>query len=117
TGFAARADEPTSPAETPAPAASTIPWLAQPSPATATFTAPESRTHSSRMLWLVLPALALGGAAVYMKLAKRRGVGPVAARKLEVLDTARVGPKAHVVMVAVGGRKLLLGVTEQSVQR
>jgi flagellar biogenesis protein FliO len=69
------------------------------------------------MLWIVLPALALGGAAIYLKLAKRRGAGPAVSRKLEVLDTARVGPKAQVVMVAVGGRQLLLGVTEQSVQR
>jgi len=115
----ARADEPTSeptsaPAA-PAPASSAIPWLAQPSPV-ATFTAPESRS-SGRTLWLVLPALALGGAAIYMRLAKRRGAGPATSRKLEVLDTARVGPKAQVVMVSVGGRQLLLGVTEQSVQR
>ena len=121
TGRAAHADEPT-PADAPAlqaapaPAPTAIPWLAQPSPA-AKFTAPESRSSSSRMLWLVLPALALGGAAVYMRLAKRRGSHATTSRRLDVLDTARVGPKAHVVVVSVGGRQLLLGVTEQSVQR
>jgi len=102
-------------APTAAPSSSALPWLAQPSPV-ATFNAADSRPHSSRMLWLVLPALALGGGALYMRFAKRRG--PLAvSRRLEVLDTARVGPKAHVVMVSVGGRQLLLGVTEQSVQR
>jgi len=76
----------------------------------------DSRPRSSRMLWLVLPALALGGGALYMRFAKRRGIAAVS-RRLEVLDTARVGPKAHVVVISVGGRQLLLGVTEQSVQR
>lgn len=103
-------------APTPAPSSSAIPWLAQPSPV-AGFGASDSRPHSSRMLWLVLPALALGGAALYMRLAKRRGIAAVSRRRLEVLDTSRVGPKAHVVMISVGGRQLLLGVTEQSVQR
>jgi flagellar biogenesis protein FliO len=109
----ARADEPT---REPAPVSSAIPWLAQPSPA-ATFTAPDSNARSSRALWLVLPALALGGAALYVKLSKRRGAAATVTRKLQVLDTTRVGPKAHVVMVSVGGRQLLIGVTDQSVQR
>jgi flagellar biogenesis protein FliO len=115
TGLSARADEPTF-TPTPAPAGSAIPWLAQPAPV-ASFTAPESQGRPSRMLWIVLPALALGGAAIYVKLARRRGTGPTVSRKLEVTGTARVGPKAQVVMVSVGGRQLLLGVTEQSVQR
>ena len=122
TGLSARADEPTF---TPVPAASTstpaaspsaVPWLAQPSTA-AVFTTSESRPSTSRMMWLVLPALALGGAALYVRLAKRKRSSPSVSRRLEVLDTARVGPKAHVVMISAGGRQLLIGVTEHSVQR
>jgi flagellar biogenesis protein FliO len=122
TGGSARAEEPiftpaaapVSPTPATTPASPALPWLAQPSPSAA-FTAPESHS-SSRMMWLVLPALALGGAALYMRLAKRRGT-TTAPRRLEVIDTARLGPKAQVVMVSVGKRTLLLGVTDQSVQR
>src|SRR5258708_2011360 len=83
TGGSAWADDPGSsdpapalapaPAPTPAPSSSALPWLAQPSPV-ATFSAGDSRPRSSRMLWLVLPALALGGGALYLRFARRRGI-------------------------------------------
>lgn len=133
TGRTARAEEPTesparveeptftpmpvasAPSPAPAATATALPWLAQPSTA-AVFTGAQPSTPS-RMMWLVLPALALGGAAMYLRLAKRRGGSPAVLRRVEVLDTARVGPKAHVVMISAGGRQLLIGVTEHSVQR
>jgi flagellar biogenesis protein FliO len=50
---------------------------------------------------------------------KRRLQGGIAvlAIKLEVLASTRISPKAHAVVASVGGRVMLLGVTDHSVRR
>lgn len=57
----------------------------------------------------------LGGFAFYAR--RRRGGAPgkVSAERLDVLSSTRLGPKAHAVVTRVSGKRLLLGVTEQSV--
>jgi flagellar biogenesis protein FliO len=60
--------------------------------------------------------LLLGGAALWLR---RRKVGlgqlPDAEAKLKVLASSRVGPKAYAVTASVGGRVMLLGVTDHNV--
>lgn len=80
-----------------------------------TKTAPElGGTTISAFLLL----LAVAGAALWMR--RRRQLangGPEieAQARLAVLSSTRLGPKSHAVSVTAGGRVMLLGVTEQSV--
>ena len=71
-----------------------------------------------RMLGLLLVVGSLGGAALYLK---RRGQAddkrPALAKRLSVLSSTRIGPKAHAVVISVAGRQMLLGVTDSSVKR
>jgi flagellar biogenesis protein FliO len=65
---------------------------------------------------MLLVVAALGGAAFYAR--RRRQTGralPRAEEKLKVLGSTRVGPKAFAVVAEVGGKRLLLGVTDQAV--
>lgn len=59
---------------------------------------------------------ALGGAAIWLR---KRRVGlaalPEAEARLKVLASSRVGPKAFAVTASVGGRVMLLGVTDHNV--
>jgi flagellar biogenesis protein FliO len=53
---------------------------------------------------------------------KRRGRGSETKRapspkKLSVVSSTRIGPKAHAVVISVAGRQMLLGVTDSSVKR
>jgi flagellar biogenesis protein FliO len=60
----------------------------------------------------------LGFAAWRVK--RRRSIGAVRPRdplQIQVLGSARVGPKAQATVIEVSGRVLMLGVTEQSVRR
>lgn len=68
------------------------------------------------MFFLGLFVVGLGGAAVYMK--RKRKASPLLVNsEVQMLSTARVGSKAQVVVIAVGGRKMLLGVTDAGVNR
>jgi flagellar biogenesis protein FliO len=57
----------------------------------------------------------LGGFAFYAR--RRRSGAPdkASVERLDVLSSTRLGPKAHAVVTRVSGKRLLLGVTEQSV--
>jgi flagellar biogenesis protein FliO len=71
-----------------------------------------------RMFGLLLVVGSLGGAALYLK---RRGQGEnklaAVPKRLSVLSSTRIGPKAHAVVISVAGRQMLLGVTDSSVKR
>jgi flagellar biogenesis protein FliO len=70
------------------------------------------------MLGAVLVLGALGIASLYFK---RRGKGEtkraVSPKRLSVVSSTRIGPKAHAVVISVAGRQMLLGVTDSSVKR
>ena len=59
----------------------------------------------------------LAGAAVYAKRRQRAAVGLPSAPSLTVVSSARVGAKAQLVLAAVEGRLLLVGVTESNVRK
>ena len=67
-------------------------------------------------LGAVLIVLGLGAAAIAMRF-KRQKLSPLtpSESRLTVLSSSRVGPKAYAVTAHVGGRVLLLGVTDHSV--
>lgn len=71
-----------------------------------------------RLIGLLLVLCTLGIATLYFK---RRG-GTEAKRapspkRLSVVSSTRIGPKAHAVVISVAGRQMLLGVTDASVKR
>lgn len=63
----------------------------------------------------VLLVLGLGGAAMYMRFYRRRPGVVRVAETLRVLSSVRVGPKAHLVSVALPNGVMLLGVTETNI--
>jgi flagellar biogenesis protein FliO len=100
----------------PAPRPAETPWLrkAAPKPAPKVETKPAlSPFRVGAMLTLVA---ALGGFAFYAR-RKRAGLPgkKLETQRLNVLSSTRLGPKAHAVVTTVAGKRLLLGVTEQSV--
>jgi len=107
-----------------APVASAAPgkapsWLA-PRPAPKPAATGRSAVPSlGRMIGAVLVLGTLGIATLYFK---RRGKGgeskrPQSPKKLSVVSSTRIGPKAHAVVISVAGRQMLLGVTDSSVKR
>jgi flagellar biogenesis protein FliO len=115
-------------AETPAPVvvpapvvaspAKTPSWLAsRPTPKPAA-TGRSAIPSLGRMVGLLLVLGSLGAATLYLK---RRGKGETklvqSPRRLSVVSSTRIGPKAHAVVISVGGRQMLLGVTDASVKR
>ncbi len=108
---------PAEPAATPAPAEQqpTPDWIRrkakQEGPAEYTKPTPSSW----RGVFALVLVMVLGGVAVYMK--RRRKPGISKRSELEVLHSAKVGPKAQIVVASVAGRRLLLGVTESNVKR
>ena len=72
---------------------------------------------SVRTVALFVAVSALAGAALYMR--KRRGAKTpvVDASTIHVVASTRLGPKASMVVATVGGRTLLLGVTETNVRK
>jgi flagellar biogenesis protein FliO len=95
------------------------PWLRATKPAAVVVAAPAAASTSPWRALSVLVVLgALGGAALVMR--KKRSalaVLPESATRVRVLSSARIGPKANAVVAEVGGRVLLLGVTDTSVSR
>jgi flagellar biogenesis protein FliO len=90
------------------------PWLRTKAPQTAASAAPV--TSPWRLVALGAVVLGLGGAALFQR-RRRTSIARAVRSDLTVLSAVRVGNKAQVVVVNVGGRKLLLGVTEAEVSR
>jgi|GEM_PF-1310356 len=116
------AAEPVTPVVAPAPVAgpSKAPsWLAArptPKPVASGRSAIPSL---GRMVGLLVVLGTLGAATLYLK---RRGRGIEVKRapspkRLSVVSSTRIGPKAHAVVISVAGRQMLLGVTDSSVKR
>ena len=64
----------------------------------------------------LLVVLALLGGGAFVLRSKRRGaVKRSGAKAITVEEAQRVGPKAHAVVARVGGRRVLLGVTDHAV--
>jgi flagellar biogenesis protein FliO len=94
-------------------------WLAaRPAPKAAAATGSSALPSSGRLLGGLLLLGVLGGAAFYLKRRGRGAESPKLAQpRLSVLASARIGHKAHAVVISVSGRQMLLGVTEGSVKR
>jgi flagellar biogenesis protein FliO len=115
-------------AEAPAPAVARAPVVASPGKAPSWLASrptpkPVATGRSAipslgRMIGLLLVLGSLGAATLYLK---RRGKGEKqlvqSPRRLSVVSSTRIGPKAHAVVISVGGRQMLLGVTDASVKR
>jgi flagellar biogenesis protein FliO len=99
----------------PAPSAS---WLVK-RPAPKAATGKSALPSAGRLLGVVMVLGTLGALVLYLKRRGRPAALPPAQKqqKLAVVSSTRIGPRAHAVVVEVSGRKLLLGVTETSVQR
>lgn len=93
-------------------------WLARggSSPAVEPAVKEPSGTSTGLTLGAVVVVLGLAGAAIFMRF-KRQTALPLtpSESRLTVLSSSRVGPKAFAVTAHVGGRVLLLGVTDHSV--
>jgi flagellar biogenesis protein FliO len=90
-------------------------WLRS-APAPTAKPAPASSGLSWRFGAVGVVVAGLGGAAMIQRRRKKQ-VARATNSDLEVVSAARVGNKAEVVVLSVGGRKLLLGVTESEVTR
>jgi flagellar biogenesis protein FliO len=95
------------------------PWLRAPAKPMQAAIAPAPEVASPWRALGVLVVLATLGGAVFVARKKRiaRPGLPESATRVRVLSSARIGPKANAVVAEVGGRVLLLGVTDTSVAR
>ncbi|MEZ4224496.1 MAG: flagellar biosynthetic protein FliO [Polyangiaceae bacterium] len=66
---------------------------------------------------LIFVLAGLGGAALWLRTRRKGRAVKQEVPALRVVASTRIGPKAQVVVTRVGGRDLLLGVTEHSVQK
>jgi flagellar biogenesis protein FliO len=89
-------------------------WLAQNPPVES---APASTLPVGRMLMLLAVTAGLAGGAWYLRKRKLGVTAATGQRRLQVLDSARIGPKAQLVVVSVNGKTMLLGVTETNIRR
>jgi flagellar biogenesis protein FliO len=100
-----------------APAPKKPAWL-QTRPAPKAATGKNATPTTGRMVGLLIVLATLGALVIYFK---RRGKGPgklvSAPKRLSVVTSTRIGPKAHAVILSVNGRQMLLGVTDSSVKR
>lgn len=92
-------------------------WLAA-RPAPKAATGKSAMPSAGRMIGLVIVLGTLAVATLYLK---KRNRGELkrspAPKRLSVLSSTRIGPKAHAVVISVNGRQMLLGVTDSSVKR
>lgn len=92
-------------------------WLAATPNAAGTDTLGAApRGDSGFTLGALILLLGLGGSAIALRLKTRRTL-PISKQesRLDVLSSSRVGPKAYAVTAHVGGRIMLLGVTDHAV--
>lgn len=107
--------EPATASAEPAEKQPTPDWIRRKTPAEAPAEYTKPTTSGWRGVFALVFVMVLGGGAIYMK--RRRKPSISKQSELEVLHTAKVGPKAQVVVARVAGRRLLLGVTETNVKR
>jgi flagellar biogenesis protein FliO len=100
-------------------AAKSPPWLANRAAPQAKVAGGQSALPSlGRLVGLFVVLGALGAAVIHFKRKGRvSGQVPAAAKRLSVVSSTRIGPKAHAVVISVAGRQMLLGVTDSSVKR
>jgi flagellar biogenesis protein FliO len=96
------------------PDAGIPPWLSQSQPVEA---APAAGLPVGRMIVLLVVTVAIGGGAWYVRKRKLSKAGLSQNKKLQLVDSTRVGPKAELVIASVQGRMMLLGVTETNIRR
>jgi flagellar biogenesis protein FliO len=78
----------------------------------------EGKSPAGFSLGALVIVLGLGGAAIAMYLKRRKKLVPplvASEARLTVLSSSRIGPKAFAVSAHVGGRVMLLGVTDHTV--
>lgn len=102
----------------PAPAAAEEPrgWLAQPAPELS-LAGREEGPSSWRMALIVVLLGGLGAAAWYARRHQQKKAGLPKVPDLTIVGAARVGNKAQIVLASVAGKLLLVGVTENSVNK
>ncbi|RYZ09506.1 MAG: hypothetical protein EOO73_04205 [Myxococcales bacterium] len=121
---AERASAPVAPVA-PAPAGSTKAGPAKPPNWLAPRAAPKAPVAGGksalpslgRLIGLVVVLGSLGGAVFYFRRKGRVQAKAPSAKRLSVVSSTRIGPKAHAVVISVAGRQMLLGVTDSSVKR
>jgi flagellar biogenesis protein FliO len=104
------------PGPAPAPSAKPAPGWLRPTPkAAASALATQKGPSPLRIGGMLALVAALGGVAYYAH--RRRRPSPAGAPKEQprVLGSTRIGPKATAVVVEIAGKRILLGVTEHSV--
>lgn len=75
-----------------------------------------SSAGSGLTLGALIILLGLGGAAIALHLKRKKSLPiPKHESRLDVLSSSRIGPKAYAVTAHVGGRVMLLGVTDHNV--
>lgn len=90
-------------------------WLRASAATVQEATQPSSGVLRPLAVVVVLAVLVLS--ALWLKRRRRQGLPPPAVLRVDVVSSVRVGPRAHAVVTAVGGRLLLLGVTDHSVRK
>jgi flagellar biogenesis protein FliO len=100
----------------PAPRPADAPWLRKTAPKPAPKVETKPGLSPFRVGAMLMLVAALGGFAFYAR-RKRAGLPgkKTETQRLNVLSSTRLGPKAHAVVTQVAGKRLLLGVTDQSV--
>lgn len=105
------------PAPAPVAAAPAKDWLRTQHKEAAAPATSESSSGAGRLALLGLFLSGLGGAAIYLKRRQGGSGAKIFSSEVQVVSSARVGVKAQVVVIAIGGRKMLLGVTDAGVSR
>jgi flagellar biogenesis protein FliO len=91
-------------------------WLAQPAKNDNQGPTPPAGSSRLRTWGALFLVVALGGVALWVR--RNKGLARVKENTaLRVIDTARIGPKAHLVVARCGDRTFLLGVTDGSIRR
>lgn len=80
------------------------------------LTTADGKGASSRGWGLGLFVLACAGGSILL-IVKKRKINPKSSNELQVLTSTRIGPKSQLVIAQVDGRRILLGVTDGSIQR
>jgi len=101
-------------AESP-PVSSERPWLRQPVQPRASGPAP-SQVTMGRWLAVVL-LMGLSGFALWRAAKRHKTIPAMARSRVQLGSLTRITPKAHLVVVTVNGRCMLLAVTEANISR